>query len=253
MQKEWAMTTRIISFINQKGGVGKTTTTAHIGYALAAYHSQRVLLIDYDAQSNLSMLFGVADNPAVAQALQTGKISAVEVRPNLHLLPSTTDFVALEPWMHQHPKSLQIALESVKGKYDYVLIDCPPSTNIVPETALHAASDVVIIANGEPYSLAGFSTITQFVSRIQSVRPRLTISGVIMTRFDKRKALCREVAEVLKAEFPAAYFDAPVREIQAVVDALASGKTVFEYKKTSLAVQDFKHLTELFHKRFQSK
>lgn len=242
--------TRIISLINQKGGVGKTTTTAHIGYALATFHGARVLLLDYDAQSNLSMLFGIESSPAIAEALKTGELAVHEVRPNLWLLPSTTEFVQLEQWLYQNPFALRDALRGLREQFDYILIDCPPSTNIVPETALLASSDVCIITNGEPYSLQGFATIMQFVTRIQERQTELSISGIILTRYDKRKAMCREVEVVLRERYPDVYFNAPIREIQAVVDALASGMTVFEYKRTSLAVSDFRKITELFHERF---
>lgn len=241
---------KIIALINQKGGVGKTTTTAHVGYALATFHEQRVLLIDYDAQSNLSQFFGIADHPAVADALQGRGFEVVAVRERLDVLASTTDFVHLERWLYDNPAALYEALAPVRERYDYILIDCPPSTNIVPETALRASTDVVIIANGEPYSLQGFATVLQFVARIQAERPRLSVSGVILTRYDKRKALSREIAAVLEEQFPDTYFRQPVREVQAVVDALASGKTVFEHKRTSLAAQDFRNLTALFHSRF---
>jgi chromosome partitioning protein len=208
--------TRTIAIVNQKGGVGKTTTAVNLGASLAILGS-RVLLIDIDPQGNTTSGFGIdkrsierdiygvllADEPLQAAILASGV-------PNLHLVPATISLAGAEielvSTLSREPR-LRRALDPVVGRYDYVLIDCPPSLGLLTLNALTAASEVVIPVQAEYYALEGLSQLTNVVSRIrEALNPSLHISGVLVTMYDGRTRLATEVLDEVNAHFPRQVF-----------------------------------------------
>lgn len=243
---------RTVAFINNKGGVGKTTVTAHLAYALAAFHKQRVLMLDFDPQANLSSTFGIDNNPEASNVAVSGKLQSLPIAENLHLIPATIDLEETEQLLtiQANNYALQTALSPHTPHYDWILIDCPPRLSMLPRNALYAASDVCMISDTGFYTQLGLANIIQFVEKVREERPHLTLSSVILSRYDSRRAASKEIREIFRREFGALFLDTPVREAAVIVEATAQQKTVFQHKKNSLASKDFSTLTHQFLERY---
>lgn len=234
--------TKIIAFINHKGGVGKTTVCAHLGYALSNYHSQRVLLVDYDHQANLTATF--------AQDADDGTI--VSVAEGLDLLPATLELAQVEIalTMQGEKYALKRSLDALAGNYDYILIDCPPSLGILTVNALFAATDICIVSDCGKFSLTGLTTILDVVSGVQKQYPALRVSSAILNNYETRRSDHNEALETFRTLFPETFLEQPVRHIGAIEQSVWFGATVFDKYKTSNAVNDFQNLATLFHQKY---
>jgi chromosome partitioning protein len=200
----------VIALCNQKGGVGKTTTTVNLGAALAEY-GRRVLAVDFDPQGALSANLGVAgqDGPTVYELLLGTERDAASVIqetevPGLHVLPANIDLSAAEVQLvgevaREH--ALARALRPVLGDYDVVLIDCQPSLGLLTVNALTAAQGVLIPLECEYFALRGVGLLVDTVAKIRDrLNPALTLDGILATRYDPRTLHSREVLErVLEA------------------------------------------------------
>jgi len=229
-----AVVTRTIAIVNQKGGVGKTTTAVNLGASLAMLGS-RVLLVDIDPQGNTTSGFGIdkralerdiygvllADEPLVAAIGETGV-------PRLDIVPATIQLAGAEIELVSilsRETRLRRALASIEGRYDYILIDCPPSLGLLTLNALTAAGEVMIPVQAEYYALEGLSQLTSVVARIrEALNPGLHISGVLVTMFDGRTRLASEVLDEVNAHFPHQVFRTQIPRNVRLSEAPSFGK-----------------------------
>lgn len=248
----------IIAFINHKGGVGKTTLCAHIGYALSHLYDKRVLLVDFDPQSNLTLL-RCPDIPT--QTLASILRDGADVREALvtdsypHLLAadlSLDEDDVMATLVEDNYTTLTRLLEQVRDDYDYILIDCPPSRGAFSKNALVAATDVALVLNPEYFSMRGVVSMVNFIERMQELNPYLKFSTVMLSHF-YRAGICEEAREAIAGTFPHQYLHHPVRRAVAVVNAAAANRTVFEMKEQSDVTNDFKTLTKLFVEQYEGK
>jgi chromosome partitioning protein len=202
---------RVLAIVNQKGGVGKTTTTANLAAALAQA-GRRVLLVDIDPQGNATMGSGV-DKRTVARTvyhalLGLGELSGIRVRAErggYDLVPANRDLAGAEVELVELPSRetrLNSALERVAADYDYILIDCPPSLSLLTVNALAAAQRVLIPMQCEYYALEGLSDLVGTIKRVRSnLNPALEIAGLLRTMYDPRNTLSQQVSRELEAHF----------------------------------------------------
>ena len=202
---------RVLSVVNQKGGVGKTTTSVNLSAALAQA-GKRVLLIDLDPQGNATMGSGV-DKRTVARTvyhalLGLGELSGIRVRAErggYDLVPANRDLAGAEVELVELPSRetrLKSALERVAADYDYVLIDCPPSLSLLTVNALAAAQRVLIPMQCEYYALEGLSDLVGTIKRVRAnLNPALEIAGLLRTMYDPRNTLSQQVSRELEAHF----------------------------------------------------
>ena len=229
--------TQILAIANQKGGVGKTTTAINVGAALAALE-QRVLLVDCDPQGNATRgLGGQATPPHLYHVLADGVPAAEAVRPsgfpNLDLLPADRDLVGVEVEMvgvEGWERRLAEALAPVAERYDAILLDCPPSLGHLTIAALVAADGVLVPLQCEYYALEGVSELVSTVRRVQSsLNPRLQIHGVLLTMYDDRTNLSRDVADEIRRHFTDKVFDAVIPRNVRLAEAPSHGMPVLQY------------------------
>jgi chromosome partitioning protein len=201
----------VLAIANQKGGVGKTTTAVNLGASLAVAE-QRVLLIDLDSQANATS--GLGQAPAelargtyevlIGEAKLADVVIPTEL-PTLSLAPATHDLAAAELELandEQRAERLKAQIDLVKGSYDYVLIDCPPSLGVLTINALAAADAVLVPMQCEYYALEGLSRLADTVTRIKGgLNPKLEVAGVLLTMYDPRSNLAREVADEVRKHF----------------------------------------------------
>jgi chromosome partitioning protein len=202
---------RIIAVVNQKGGVGKTTTTVNLAAAIAQA-GRRVLLVDLDPQGNATMGSGV-DKRAAARTvyhvlLGLGEISGIRTRAErggYDLLPANRDLAGAEVELVELPSRearLRTALERIAGDYDFIFIDCPPSLSLLTVNALVAAQRVLIPMQCEYYALEGLSDLVGTVKRVRAnLNPSLEIAGLLRTMYDPRNTLSQQVSQQLEAHF----------------------------------------------------
>lgn len=230
---------RIIAVANQKGGVAKTTTVLHLGVALAEL-GQRVLLVDLDPQGHLAEGVGIVSDQLEAEisdVLDGGKrfadIIIPGIRPNLDLAPSNIRLSDMELTLVNlrfREYKLKRAIEPILPRYDYVLLDCPPSLGLLTVNALIAAGEVLIPMASEYYSMLGVSLLIKTIETIRrEANPDLAILGIVHTHH-KRTVHAREVVARTKAELgeQVRIFDQPVNDSTRFAEAAGQGRTVFE-------------------------
>jgi chromosome partitioning protein len=241
--------TRIIAIVNQKGGVGKSTTAVNLGASLAIL-GNRVLLIDIDPQGNSTSGLGInkhalerdiygvllSDIPLVDTIVGTGV-------PNLDLVPATIGLAGAEIELVSvlsRETRLKRALAGVAEGYAYVLIDCPPSLGLLTLNALTAATEVVIPVQAEYYALEGLSQLTTVLGRIrEALNPALHISGVLVTMFDGRTRLATEVLDEVHAHFPSQVFRTQIPRNIRLSEAPSYGKPVALFDVKSRGAQAY--------------
>jgi chromosome partitioning protein len=243
----------IYCFANQKGGVGKTTTTVNLAAYLAA-GGQRVLLVDADSQANATsslgvdkqrealsiydvMLSGPGDEVSVEEAIV--KIDRPLFLGNLDLLPSSVDLAGAEVELASEEQGireyrLKNALAPLREKYDYMLVDCPPSLGLLTLNALSAADAVIIPLQCEYLALEGLMQLTSTISLVlKGLNRSLKILGIAMTMYDSRTNLSAQVVQEVKSHFPHEVFDTLVPRSVRLSEAPSYGMTILEYDPNS--------------------
>ena len=209
---------KIFAITNQKGGVGKTTTTINLGTALAAI-GRKVLLVDLDPQGNASTGLGISrsDRELSSYDLLTGAATITQVLketivPGMHIIPATVDLSSVDVELYgqnDRNRRLETALESTAiDSYDYVLIDCPPSLNLLTINALIAATGVLVPLQCEFFALEGLSQLLQTIREVrESANAQLRLQGIVLTMYDKRNNLSEHVADDVRETLGALVYE----------------------------------------------
>lgn len=245
---------KVIAIANQKGGVGKTTTSVNISASLAAAE-KKVLLIDSDPQGNSTSGMGIDRKGLIGSAydLFTGNKSLQEIKKSTHfpwldVVPAGIDLVGVEIELIQkasRERVLKRALEPVRHLYDYILIDCPPSLGLLTVNALTAADSVLIPVQTEYYALEGLTALMNTIKLIkQDLNPDLAIEGVLLTMYDSRNNLATQVAQEVRKFFGSKVFTTVIHRNVALSEAPSHGKPILLYDIRSRGAQSYLDLAK---------
>lgn len=247
--------TRIYTLVNQKGGVGKTTTAINLGAYLALF-KQRVLIVDLDPQANATSSLGVDKHTvqiSAYDALLNGEVPASSIlyneRLRLSLLPSSPSLAGAEVELVDEDGRefrLRASLKSLDGKYDYILIDCPPSLGILTVNGLIAARDGILVpVQCEYLALEGLGQLTQTIQRVQSALfPDLMVRGVVLTMFDPRTNLSADVVNEVNNHFPGQVFKSIVPRSIRLAEAPSYGLPISAYSPSSVGAKAYEALAK---------
>ena len=243
---------KIIVFANQKGGVGKTTTTANLG-AYLAEAGKRVLLIDFDPQGNLSSSVGARVDKASIYDVVTKGVPVVEVIQettvkNLFVVPSTIDLTGANVELIEEKNReyfLKNALNKVRDAWDYILIDCPPSLGVLTVNGLTAADHVLVPLQCEYFALEGLTLLLQTIQRVQkALNPQLSIGGIVFTMYDSRTKLANEVVQEVTNYFKDKVFRTIIPRNIRLSEAPSHGVPINQYNATCSGALSYKELAE---------
>ena len=241
---------RVIAIVNQKGGVGKTTTAVNLSASLATAE-RKTLLLDADPQGNSTSGMGI-ERDRIRSSLYDALLNGVplaETRfgevhfPSLDVVPATQDLVGAEVELVSRSgreKTLRRLLRDVRDEYQYILVDCPPSLGLLTLNALTAADGLIIPIQCEYYALEGLSQLLNTVKLVQrNFNPDLAIDGVLLTMYDARLNLCRQVAEEAREYFGARMFSVPIPRNVRLAEAPSFGKPILLYDVQSVGTQSY--------------
>jgi chromosome partitioning protein len=246
---------RVIAIANQKGGVGKTTTAINLGAALAVAEA-RTLVVDLDPQGNASSGLGLSpddERVTIYDVLMSGGDAKAAVRtsvqfPLLDLMPSTRDLVGAEIELvgaMSRETILRRALESIRSDYDFILLDCPPSLALLTLNALTASDSLLIPIQCEFYALEGLSQLLNTVRLVQrTLNPQLEIEGVLLTMFDGRLNLARQVAAEAREYFGNRVYKTSIPRNVRLAEAPSFGQPILRYDVLSNGAQSYLSLAE---------
>jgi chromosome partitioning protein len=253
----------IVAIANQKGGVGKTTTAVNLAASLAIAE-RRTLLLDADPQGNATSGVGIAKHElqvSLYDAMVEGRsareaILSVPGLEHLSILPATQDLVAAELQLVDRVNreaALRHVLDGLESDYDYVVIDCPPSLGLLTLNVLAAANTVLIPIQCEYYGLEGISQLLNTVRLVQqNFNPGLAISGVLLTMYDARLNLCRQVAEDAKEYFGAKMFVTPIPRNVRLAEAPSFGKPILLYDVQSVGAKSYLSVAQELMRRVEA-
>ena len=253
----------VISFSNQKGGVGKTTTCVNMA-AYLAKAGKKVLLVDLDPQGNATTGLGFTKS-SLKKSVYNVLIDEEEVKENvlptelegLFILPSNIDLAGAEVelvYKKSREKVLKGALDKARGGYDYILIDCPPSLGLLTINALAAADSVIIPIQSEFYALEGLSQLINTIRLVQKHRnPRLTIDGVVLTMYDPRALISRQIQEEIKKFFGAKLFDHAIPRNIRVSEAPSHGVPIMLHDAKCPGAKAYRRLTKEYLNREENR
>jgi chromosome partitioning protein len=256
--------TKVISVANQKGGVGKTTTTINLAACMAQL-GRRVLLLDMDPQANATSGLGLektegasAYRPLLGEGMLSDKIRPTAFE-RLEIIPSEVDLCGAEVEIaraenHLHRLSGQLRPLAESGRHDFILIDCPPSLGILTLNAFAASDYLVIPLQCEYYALEGISMSHKVLSQVRGsgINPRLELLGVVMTMFDARTRLSAQVVGEVREHFGPLVFDTVIPRATRLAEAPSFGKPIIHYDKHSTGATAYEALTTEVLKKIES-
>jgi len=245
------METRIIAVLNNKGGVGKTTTASNMAYSFSV-KGYKVLAIDLDPQSHLSVSLGENDpeNAGIDDVFLDGddmEESIIAVRKNLDLIPAGYRLSEVEKLSSKgasQAKLLQVALKTIKTKYDFIIFDCPPTSGLLNFNALFGADEILIPVSSDYLALHGLSQLLKTIKSTETYMGKTFKIWVAITRFTIRRRLSNEIKDKLVGYFPNQVLATPIRECAPIAESPSFGKTIFEYKPRSNGALDYANLAE---------
>lgn len=244
--------TKIIAILNHKGGVGKTTTTINLAAALQQ-KKKRVLAIDMDGQANLTESFGLSiEEEKTVYGAMKGEylLPLVKAENGISIVPACLDLSAAESELINEP-GRELILKGLIARlldtqqFDYILIDCPPSLGLLTLNALTAADYLIIPVQAQFLAMRGMAKITNVIEIVRErLNPNLNIGGIVITQFDKRKTLNKNVSEIINDSFCDKVFKTVIRDNVALAEAPIKGKNIFEYNKNSNGAKDYMSLAQ---------
>lgn len=245
---------KVISISNHKGGVGKTTSTINIGAGLNKLGA-RVLLIDLDAQANLSQSLGLFDQESNIYGAIKGEhgLQPIRIVEGLEVVPSTLDLSGAEVELSGEAGReyiLRELIEPLRASYDFILIDSPPSLGLLTINAFTASDEIYIPLQAQYLALQGLAKLIEVVDKIKRrLNKSLKVGGVFITQYDSRKVLNRDVVSTIEAHFGEVVFSTRIRDNIALAEAPAQGVDIFRYNPKSYGADDYLALSTEIRKR----
>ena len=235
---------QIISIVNHKGGVGKTTSVSSLGVARARM-GKRVLLVDLDAQGNLTdTLTKTPGDRSIYDSLRTQEtLPVVNIREGLDLCPSSIDLVSMDLELADKKEREYRLSRLLQGlDYEYILLDCPPSLGLLTINALTASSKVIIPLTPEALPAKGLGTLLDIIERTkETLNPGLSLGGILITRYNRRK-INRLVEETLRETFGDSVFKTKIRENVDISESPLQGMDIYSYSPNSIGAKDYESL-----------
>ncbi len=248
----------VISLLNHKGGVGKTTSTINIGAGLVEL-GHKVLLLDLDPQANLTISLGIQRQPVTIYEALRGESELVPFtyKPDFDVITASLDLSGAEMELVNEPGReflLRGLFEPVQEEYDYIIIDCPPSLGLLTLNALTSSDTVYIPLQTEFLALQGVAKIQQVIQKVRfRLNKKLSIGGVIATMFDSRKVLNRDVVATIQKHFGDRVFETMIRNNVALAEAPAQRQDIFSYAPKSNGAEDYLELSKEIVARTQAQ